>query len=77
MTCVYHTTERPSRTAKRARELWDRVNAEDGAPPKWLGLYIGEGGFRDWAWERTNGELDEMGGGLVGVPHIRRVREEG
>ena len=75
MNRVYYTTARPARTAKRARELWDKVESEDGAPPKWLGLFIDAGAFREWAWLRANGEMDVMDAGLVGVPHRRELRD--
>jgi hypothetical protein len=71
MTCVYESTKRPARTAGRAREIWDAVTAEDGAPPQSIKLLIDEGGFRDWMFIRANGELDTIEAGLVGVPHRR------
>jgi hypothetical protein len=74
MTCVYKTRTRPSRNAKRAREIWDRATSEDGAEPQSLKLIVSEGGFRDWVFLRANGELDEIQAGLVGVRHNRNHR---
>lgn len=48
MFCHFHYSQRPPKTAKVSRKLWDAITEVFGFEPDDVGLYSSEGGFRDW-----------------------------
>ncbi len=58
MKCMLHYTARPPRSAKKSRAIWDALTAHHGIEPNEIGLYVSEGGFRDWHIRIGGGEFD-------------------
>lgn len=72
MHCMFSFDSRPPKTAKVSRGLWDALTEAHGEEPESLGLYVSEGGFRDWMYV-IEGELMEFDVGLVGS--TRSIRD--
>jgi hypothetical protein len=65
MHCMFNFDSRPPKTAKVSRNLWDALTEAHGEEPESFGLFVTEGGFRDWMYV-VEGELLEIEAGLVG-----------
>ncbi len=66
MYCQTFYKGRPPKTAKASLAVFEAVEEETGITPLSVGLYISEGGFRDWHLEMPNGEPVAFDDGLVG-----------
>lgn len=69
MYCMFFYTERPPRTAKKSRLMWDELTKVHGREPTQLGLYVSDGGFRDWHIEMGDLFID-FEDAFVGCPSI-------
>lgn len=69
MHCMFHFKERPPRSAKKSRAFWDEMAKVHGAEPTSLGLYVSDGGFRDWHIEIGEKEFD-FEDAFIGKPSI-------
>lgn len=65
MHCLFNFDQRPPRTAKVSRQLWDALAEAHGEEPKSLGMYVSEGGFKDWMFI-IGDDMLEIEAGLVG-----------
>ncbi len=65
MHCMFNFEGRPPTGAKVSRKLWDDLTTSHGEAPKSLGLYVSEGGFRDWMFIISE-DLLEIEAGLIG-----------
>ncbi len=69
MRCIFHYTSRPPKSAKKSRTFWDEMAKTHGRQPTSLGLYISEGGFRDWHIEMGDDDFD-FEDAIIGAPSI-------
>ena len=69
MYCMFCYTARPPRSARKSRLMWDELTKVHGREPTQLGLYISEGGFRDWHIELGDQHFD-FEDAFVGSPSI-------
>lgn len=69
MQCMFHYTARPPRSAKKSRAFWDEMTKAHGREPTSLGLFVSDGGFRDWHIELGDAQFD-FEDALVGTPSI-------
>lgn len=69
MYCRLHYTSRPPRSARKSRKIWDALHAHHGIEPDEIGLYISEGGFRDWHIKIGCGTI-EIEDAFVGTPSL-------
>jgi|GEM_PF-6148688 len=69
MYCMFCYTERPPISAKKSRLMWDELTKVHGREPGQLGLYVSDGGFRDWHIEIGDEHFD-FEDAFVGTPSI-------
>ncbi len=69
MYCMFYYTTRPPRSAKKSRLMWDELTKVHGREPTQLGLYVSDGGFRDWHIELGDDHYD-FEDAFVGKPSI-------
>ena len=67
MYCMFFYTARPPHSAKKSRLMWDALARVHGREPTQLGLYVSEGGFRDWHIEIGDLHID-FEDAIVGAP---------
>lgn len=69
MYCHLHYISRPPKSAKKSRAIWDALTDHHKREPSEIGLYVSEGGFRDWHI-RIGGATIDLEDAIVGKPSI-------
>lgn len=69
MKCMFFYDKRPPRTAKKCRIMWDELTKVHGHEPSQIGLYVSEGGFRDWHI-RVGEKTFDFEDAIIGKPSI-------